>query len=79
MNYKTFINLPRDVINRDKEFFDHLEYILNDQSKIMCDEDISTKAKEQARLKWNMISAIKFTFIGLTNYNLNQEPTNENS
>tara|TARA_R100000654_G_scaffold9221_1_gene21432 strand:+ start:617 stop:847 length:231 start_codon:yes stop_codon:yes gene_type:complete len=74
MSYKTFINQPKKIIIRDKEFIDYLELIKNDQSEIMSTEDTSTKAKEDARTKWNIISAIKFTFIQLTEDNLNQEP-----
>lgn len=74
MNYKTFINQPKEIIIRDKEFIDYLELIKNNQSEIISNEDTSTKAKEKARIEWNIVSAIKFTFIELTNDNLNQEP-----
>ena len=73
MNYKTFINQPKEIINRDKKFFDYLEMLQDKEMEIRSDEDISTKAKEDARIKWNIISAIKFTFIELTEDNLNQE------
>lgn len=79
MNYKTFINQPKEIINRDKKFFDYLEMLQDKQTEIRSDEYTSTKAKEDARIEWNIVSAIKFTFIELTEDNLNQEPTNENS
>ena len=74
MNYKTFINQPKEIINRDKKFFDYLEMLQSKKMEIRSDEDISIKAKEDARIEWNIISAIKFTFIELTEDNLNQEP-----
>lgn len=74
MNYKTFINLPEKIINRDKKFFDHLNKIQNEMDLIMSEIISSSKDIEAARIKWNVISEIKFTFIELTNNNLNQEP-----